>query len=165
MRSNHWLSIWAIDMADKFPAAQVIATDLSPIQPQWVPPNLHFQVDDCESDWTFKQSFDLIHMRNLSGSIEDWPKLLKTAYDNLKPGGYLEALNYDALVQTDDNSIPQDSSIFKWQDNLYAAATRFGRPLNTASKLKEWLHNAGFIDVQEEISKVSPEIVPRGLRH
>lgn len=31
--------IWAIDMADKFPMANVIGTDLSPIQPSWVPPN------------------------------------------------------------------------------------------------------------------------------
>ena len=31
--------IWAIDMADRFPSAEVIGTDLSPIQPTWVPPN------------------------------------------------------------------------------------------------------------------------------
>src|ERR1700743_1076748 len=27
--------IWAIDFADEFPSAQVIGTDLSPIQPSW----------------------------------------------------------------------------------------------------------------------------------
>jgi ubiquinone/menaquinone biosynthesis C-methylase UbiE len=27
--------IWAIDIADQFPEAQVIGTDLSPIQPKW----------------------------------------------------------------------------------------------------------------------------------
>lgn len=27
--------IWAIDMADEFPSAQVIGNDLSPIQPRW----------------------------------------------------------------------------------------------------------------------------------
>jgi ubiquinone/menaquinone biosynthesis C-methylase UbiE len=31
--------IWAIDMADQYPMAEVIGTDLSPIQPQWVPAN------------------------------------------------------------------------------------------------------------------------------
>jgi len=31
--------IWAIDMADRFPNAQVKGIDLSPIQPNWVPPN------------------------------------------------------------------------------------------------------------------------------
>ena len=37
---------WAIEMADKFPHAQVIGTDLSPIQPVLVPPNLQFEIDD-----------------------------------------------------------------------------------------------------------------------
>jgi ubiquinone/menaquinone biosynthesis C-methylase UbiE len=27
--------IWAIDIADQFPEAEVIGTDLSPIQPSW----------------------------------------------------------------------------------------------------------------------------------
>lgn len=31
--------IWAIEMADMFPNAEVIGTDLSPIQPDWVPSN------------------------------------------------------------------------------------------------------------------------------
>jgi methylase of polypeptide subunit release factors len=31
--------IWAIEMADMFPNAEVIGTDLSPIQPDWIPSN------------------------------------------------------------------------------------------------------------------------------
>jgi methylase of polypeptide subunit release factors len=31
--------IWAIDMADKHPSAEVLGIDLSPLQPKWVPPN------------------------------------------------------------------------------------------------------------------------------
>ncbi len=37
---------WAIEMADEFPEAQVIGTDLSPIQASFVPPNLRFEIDD-----------------------------------------------------------------------------------------------------------------------
>ncbi len=37
---------WAIDMADEFPGARVMGTDLSPIQPEIVPPNVRFYVDD-----------------------------------------------------------------------------------------------------------------------
>lgn len=37
---------WAIEMGDLFPGSMVIATDLSPIQPVDVPPNVHFYVDD-----------------------------------------------------------------------------------------------------------------------
>jgi hypothetical protein len=47
-----------------------------------VPPNVQFQIDDCELDWTFaKESFDYIHIRGLHGSVKDWPRLLKQAYE------------------------------------------------------------------------------------
>lgn len=46
-----------------------------------VPPNVYFQIDDAESEWTFaKDSFDLIHIRHLSGSIRDWGTLIEQAY-------------------------------------------------------------------------------------
>lgn len=48
--------IWALDFADQFPDCEVVGTDLSPIQPAWVPPNLHFQVEDCEAEWVWSVS-------------------------------------------------------------------------------------------------------------
>ena len=146
--------IWAIDIADKFPSARVIATDLSPIQPEYVPPNLEFQVDDCESEWTFGQQFDFVHMRILSGSIADWPKLMRSAYESLKPGGYLEVVDWETETKTDDGSLPSDSNLQKWQDDVNGAASQFGRDMKTALKLKGWVTDAGFVDVQEEVSKV-----------
>lgn len=54
--------------------AEVVATDLSPIQPTWIPPNLQFLVDDCESDWTFeRKSFDFIHIGHLVRKIPSVP--------------------------------------------------------------------------------------------
>lgn len=37
---------WAIEMGDEFPHTQITATDLSPIQPAEVPPNVTFFVED-----------------------------------------------------------------------------------------------------------------------
>lgn len=37
---------WAIQMGDLFPESTVIGTDLSPIQPAEVPPNVQFYVED-----------------------------------------------------------------------------------------------------------------------
>ena len=145
-------------MADKFPGAQVIATDLSPIQPQWVPPNLHFQIDDCETDWNFNQRFDFIHMRNLGGTIANWPKLIKATFDNLKPGSFLEVVDWETRSQADDNSMSHDSNFFKWQNDVNSAAVKLGREMNMASKLKGWVSDVGFIEVQEEVLKVSPAV-------
>jgi hypothetical protein len=54
-----------IQVADSFPMSEVIATDLSPIQPTWVPPNLQFLIDDCEADWAFERKFDFIRLGHL----------------------------------------------------------------------------------------------------
>ncbi|KAI5796099.1 hypothetical protein FPQ18DRAFT_303768 [Pyronema domesticum] len=35
--------IWGIDMAEKSPNAEVIGTDLSPVQPNWAPQNWYFE--------------------------------------------------------------------------------------------------------------------------
>lgn len=70
--------IWAIDFADQYPSAQVIGTDLSPIQPSWVPPNCKFEIDDAEMEWTYQaNSFDFIHVRSLFGCVADWPKFYR----------------------------------------------------------------------------------------
>ena len=73
--------IWAINFADTFPAAVVIGTDLSSIQPGRVPPNCRFEIDDAEDDWTWdEESFDYIHNRNFVCAIREWPKLVQQAY-------------------------------------------------------------------------------------
>lgn len=41
------------EFADLFPSATVTGTDLSPIQPSWVPPNVQFEVDDCTDEWLY----------------------------------------------------------------------------------------------------------------
>jgi ubiquinone/menaquinone biosynthesis C-methylase UbiE len=73
--------IWSIEMAEKFPSAEVIGTDVAPTQPDWVPPNCHFEVDDIERIWTWREdSFDFIFSRDLLLAIRDWPALVDQTY-------------------------------------------------------------------------------------
>lgn len=39
--------MWAIEMAEEFEESMVVGTDLSPIQPEFVPPNAHFYIHDA----------------------------------------------------------------------------------------------------------------------
>ncbi|KAF4993763.1 hypothetical protein FGRMN_6237 [Fusarium graminum] len=42
--------IWVIDYADENPGAEIIGVDLSPIQPNFVPPNARFIIDDIDEE-------------------------------------------------------------------------------------------------------------------
>ncbi|GKU09277.1 unnamed protein product [Fusarium langsethiae] len=48
--------IWAIDMADKFPSAEVIGVDISPTQPSWTPPNVMLGNRSYRSISSFERS-------------------------------------------------------------------------------------------------------------
>jgi len=47
---------------------------------QRVPPNVKFVVDDVEQDWAESQPYDYIHCRYMTGSIRDWPRLVRQCY-------------------------------------------------------------------------------------
>lgn len=66
--------------ADDYPSAQVIGLDLSPIQPDVVPPNVTFIVDDIEDEWLNGDNFDLVHLRHVMPYLESPEKVLKKAF-------------------------------------------------------------------------------------
>lgn len=157
--------IWAIDIADEFPDAQIQGIDLSPIQPQWLPPNCTFHVDDYDDNWTWMpdQAFDYVHGRALSGTSHDWPKLYKQAYDNLTPGGYIEMQEYDAWVFSYDDSCDRAKWTMQWVNEVDQASIKFGRQLNIADKHKQWMIDAGFVDVKEVVYRVSSHVYTPSL--
>lgn len=65
-------------MGDKYQYANITGVDLSPIQPEEVPPNVFFLVDDIEASWAWEpDQFQLIHCRNMVWGIKDWDSLLQ----------------------------------------------------------------------------------------
>jgi hypothetical protein len=50
---------------DLYPSAEVLGSDISAIQPHFVPPNVQFEVFDAEAPWDYSSQFDYIHCRYL----------------------------------------------------------------------------------------------------
>ena len=146
--------IWAIEIADEFPSAVVVGTDLSPIQPSWVPPNCQFYVDDAESEWAFHDPFDFIHGRALCGGIADWPKFYREALNNLKPGGWMEMQEHECWLNSDDDTIDRATWCQEWIRNVDRASSSVGKRLNVAHLHRQWMIDAGFVDVREDVRKV-----------
>ncbi|KAH8714719.1 S-adenosyl-L-methionine-dependent methyltransferase [Ilyonectria robusta] len=149
--------VWAIDFAEQYPSAQVIGTDISPIQPSWLPPNLEFQIDDCTQEWTFApNSLDYIHIRWLVGSIVDWPRLFKQAYRCLKPGGYLESNEALSRMDCDDGTIHEKSAMHQWGKFFVEGGKKIGRSFTIVEDgvQKKAMEEAGFVGIKERDFKV-----------
>ncbi|KKY27372.1 putative sam dependent [Diplodia seriata] len=143
--------LWAVDFADQNPSADVVGTDLSPVQlPHAVPPNLRFELDDCTQPWTFApETFDFIHIRSLYGSVADWPAFYAECLKALKPNGYIEQVEMSVVPKSDDGSVAPDSVFARWGDVSLAAGDAFGKSLRTVDESKQGLVDAGFVDVVE----------------
>ncbi|KAI9799607.1 MAG: hypothetical protein M1833_003922 [Piccolia ochrophora] len=147
--------IWAIDVADRFPSAQVIGTDVSSIQPSWVPPNCQFEIDDAEQTWVYaSQSFDFIHNRNFVCSICDWPKLVKQSFEHTKPGGWVEWQEKYPEFRSDDGSLKPGMPLFQWSEAFFQAGNKFGKSPSSPKLLKGLMEDVGFVDVEEHVLKL-----------
>lgn len=170
--------IWAIDFAELHPQAEVIGTDLSPIQPSWVTNNLKFEVDDMEETWTYKKSsFDYIHFRTMCGSFRNWDAILTQAYEfstppfpsascmmvivlltsnptlyrHLRPGGFTEFQDYGVELFFSDGRRAVDTPMAHYIDVLAVASEKSGRPLRVARGMKHRMERAGYEDVTERV--------------
>lgn len=145
------------DFGDTFPSCEVIGTDISPIQPSWVPPNVKFQIEDCCQEWTFEEdSIDFIHMRYLTGSIPDWYFLFEQAFRCTKPGGYVENFEGQPRFMSDDGTVTEDSALTQWGKLFTEGGKIIGRSVTIADDdtQKDAMEKAGFVDVQEYLKKV-----------
>ncbi|PGH18052.1 hypothetical protein AJ79_00678 [Helicocarpus griseus UAMH5409] len=146
--------IWAIDFADEHPESQVIGNDLSPIQPSWIPSNCMFEIDDLESEWPYTRPFDFIHAREMAGSISDFDRLFKQAYDNLVPGGYFEIQSIEPNFYSDDGSYELAKDLREWVRLEFEASSKFGKPLDVVPSLPGRMKKAGFEDVSTQVLKL-----------
>jgi trans-aconitate methyltransferase len=124
------------------------------MSPRRVAPNCQFEIDDFELDWNFSYSFDFIHARNLEGSVRDHHKLFSQAFKNLNGGGWFEAADATVGIFCDDDTIERAPSLLEWRDRLIEASHIFNKPMGVAKNYKQWIIDAGFVNVKEEIYKV-----------
>jgi SAM-dependent methyltransferase len=145
---------WALMVGEKFPSATVIGTDLSPIQPSSVPPNVKFYVEDAEDEWTFDKGFDLVHGRMLAGSIGDWTEFFRRAFGQLKPGGWLEMNEFEAEFYYRNPNGQQSDQLNMLVKVFNEKSTAFGKGFNDVLLIPEAMRNAGFEDIDMDIQKV-----------
>ncbi|GAB1316935.1 mRNA 3 end-processing YTH1 [Madurella fahalii] len=157
--------IWPIHLGDLYPnASLIVGKDLSGIQPQWVPPNVRFIVDDVELDWVEPEPYDYIHCRYMAGSIRDWPRLVRQIYDNLKPGGWVEFQESANTIYSEDGTFKPENALGQMMRGLMEACDKIGRTLDPAPSMKKWTEEAGFEKVTEKRFKLPVGSWPKDPR-
>jgi len=113
-------------------------------------PNVQFQIDDIEKEWTWQpDSFDYIHIRTLLPTIKDWPELFKQCYRALKPGGYLEVVEWCKSGDECDDDTTNGTAMQHYYKLLDESSRKAGGCMTMDTPLSEMLPNAGFINYQE----------------
>jgi len=120
-----------------------------------MPPNCQFEVEDVLHTWTWPQQFDLIHLRLLLGAFTEaeWKDVYRKCYDALEPGGYIEHVECDVRIMSDDGSVKPDMLLAKWGDQFIECGKKAGRPLDIGESVAEKIRAAGFVDVKETVIK------------
>ncbi|CAG8959373.1 hypothetical protein HYFRA_00001271 [Hymenoscyphus fraxineus] len=143
---------WAMAMGDEYPTAEIIGIDIAKIQPSAVPLNVFFEIDDAEEEggWTWPDNeFDLVHFRTMAGAFKSWDEMYAQAFKHLKPGGWIEVIDFDnhkKLLSYFDKG----SSVHKWVTAIKEAARISGRDRNGKHLEPERLEALGFVEVSAQ---------------
>ena len=155
------LQISSNAIAESHPTTRVIGSDLSLIQHPHKLPNLRYVQHDAENDrWSFPIRFDYVHLRYVVTCFSDTQKVIREAYRNLNPGGWLEL--YDAmprLVSVDGTL--EGTAIDEWNRRVIDGGQKLGRDLTKPTKYAQWCRDAGFVDVTEEPVALPSHAWPR----
>lgn len=124
------------------------------------PPNVKFEIDDFNNEWTFQQKFDFIYARGLTGASGDFRQLTQKCYDNLSPGGYLEMTDVYMPFMSDDDSF-KGTALETWSNRQVECCAKFGADTKGCSKYKQWMTEIGFEDVHEHMFKWPVGVWPK----
>ncbi|KAH0532187.1 hypothetical protein TsFJ059_000914 [Trichoderma semiorbis] len=147
---------WPIDVAERYPSARVIGSDISAIQPPWTPPNAEFRVEDLDDEsrpWTrIYAGADLIHTRSVIQTVRNPELFLQRALEALKPGGWLECHDLFIPLTWEDGTPAIDHPVQRLYDlvNDGPFARKYGWQLYFPPTLPQVLRQMGFINVQEQ---------------
>ncbi|KAK0127882.1 hypothetical protein ONS96_007382 [Cadophora gregata f. sp. sojae] len=140
--------IWAIEFAHQFPSANVLGTDLSPIQPDFAPPNCRFEVDDAEDPWLFPDPFSYIHGRALATCFKSHLPVITSAFRALKPGGYLELQDCIVPFRCIDDTL-RGTALETWVGLIMEGTRRLGKDWTRVRRYRDMMCEVGFVDVVE----------------
>ncbi|KAJ6587489.1 S-adenosyl-L-methionine-dependent methyltransferase [Mycena vulgaris] len=104
---------WAIQAANQFPEAEVIAVDIFPLPNRTIPSNMQFQRVDLTEALTFEPgTFDIVHSRFVMVHVPNGKDAIERAARLVRPGGLLlmEDMDINRLAETGGPAVHKAAS-------------------------------------------------------
>lgn len=83
----------------------------------------------------------------MAAAITDWPKLIRQAFENTKPGGWAEFQDFMLDYYSQDGSLKPEHSISQWITTLLTASRDWGKDPSPGPSLERLMKEAGFVNV------------------
>lgn len=143
-------------LARTYPTARVHGVDISPVPDtnDPTPPNVNYVLGDIRTLCpavelphvkTFEQkSTDYIFQRLLIYGMTHWQRYIQQMARLLRLGGWIEVHDYAAVWYRDGIVISED---WQWLRAMRRGAEILGLDLDIGLNAKQYLENAGFVDV------------------
>lgn len=99
----------------------------------------------------------------MAGSLLSYRDMLASAFGNLAPGGWCEAVEFEIWMRDqredphgEEKERPLEAGpmIQQWQAGLREAGEKIGRRFDSGANLKEWFESIGYENVVEKKLKV-----------
>ena len=136
-------------LGNTYPAAQVYGVDLSPVPPGPKPPNVEYITGDVRQLLNRDKrlalgSADFVFSRLLVLGMTDWAAYVQDMASLLLPGGWVEMQDY-ALDWYLHGA--HCSGEWGWLKALFLAAQQKGLDLYCGRNVKEYMQQAGLVDI------------------
>lgn len=156
-----------------------MGVDLSPIQPDWCPPNLRFHVDNFEDEWGYGSGFDFVHFRHVGLNIKKPAPLLASIYRcvaaplgiadislttmsrNMNSGGWIEFQDLLADLHWQDGILGPDDALGRMSQLTKQSLKCLDFDTDLVERLPLDLEKAGFTNVHHKIFRVPVGTWPR----
>ncbi|KAI8970868.1 S-adenosyl-L-methionine-dependent methyltransferase [Pilobolus umbonatus] len=140
---------WTFEMAETYPSSNFTGLDVSFVFPETIrPANVNFSICNIAKVLPFeKESIDFYHQRLLMAGLNetDMKKSLKSAYEVLKPGGYIE------LCEANTETLENQGPVYKQYNSLVNSIfKKKGLITDMGDHIESFLEESGFENIHCE---------------
>ncbi|KAF2636803.1 S-adenosyl-L-methionine-dependent methyltransferase [Massarina eburnea CBS 473.64] len=145
---------WVVHLAEMYEQCQVLGIDIYPSILPEQPDNLDlsgYNLNDRLNDAGLfeRNAYDLVHSRFVGQGVKNsrWPSYVQDIRRLLKPGGWLQMMEYYPNIQSDSGLLPESSALTQWWINYARVMERSNRAPRVGQRLQLLMGEAGLREV------------------